>query len=108
MNNCERYRHLLVGLLDRELDPKESAEVNEHLMRCPECREEYEKLREYRRKAVLDLARDIPVVNDIFKIVKSGKVPLIQRDYSDRCGVCCADLLCTVRIFYKRQRKFLG
>jgi anti-sigma factor RsiW len=46
MNNCERYRHLLVGLLDRELDPKESAEVNEHLMRCPECREEYEKLRE--------------------------------------------------------------
>ncbi|MGB5990888.1 MAG: AsmA-like C-terminal region-containing protein, partial [Desulfobacterales bacterium] len=30
------------------------------------------------RKAVLDLAGEIPVVNDIFKIVKGGKVPLIQ------------------------------
>jgi len=30
------------------------------------------------RKAVLDLAGEIPVVNDIFKIVKDGKVPLIQ------------------------------
>jgi hypothetical protein len=46
MNNCEKYRPLLVGLLDRELDPQESAEVNEHLIRCSECREEYEKLRE--------------------------------------------------------------
>jgi anti-sigma factor RsiW len=46
MNNCEKYRHLLVGLLDRELDPQESAEVNEHLMRCSDCREEYERLRE--------------------------------------------------------------
>jgi hypothetical protein len=46
MSNCEKYRPLLVGLLDRELDPQESAEVNEHLIRCSECREEYEKLRE--------------------------------------------------------------
>ena len=46
MNNCEKYRHLLVGLLDQELDPQESAEVNEHLIRCSECREEYERLRE--------------------------------------------------------------
>ena len=30
------------------------------------------------RKAILDLAGEIPVVNDIFKIVKGGKVPLIQ------------------------------
>ena len=30
------------------------------------------------RKAVLDLAGETPVVNDIFEIVKGGKVPLIQ------------------------------
>lgn len=46
MNNCEKFRPMLVGLLDRELDPQESAEVNEHLMRCSACREEYERLRE--------------------------------------------------------------
>jgi len=30
------------------------------------------------RKAVMDLAGKIPVVNELFKIVKGGKVPLIQ------------------------------
>jgi AsmA-like C-terminal region len=30
------------------------------------------------RKAALDLAPDAPVVTDIFKIIKSGKIPLIQ------------------------------
>lgn len=30
------------------------------------------------RKAVLDLAGEIPVVNELFRIVKGGKVPLIQ------------------------------
>ncbi len=46
MNNCEKYRNLLVGLLDRELNPQETTEVNEHLMRCAQCRMEYEQLRE--------------------------------------------------------------
>ena len=46
MQNCEKYRHLMVGLLDRELAPEESAEVNEHLIRCSECREELERLRD--------------------------------------------------------------
>jgi len=46
MENCEKYRHLLVGLLDKELNPQESAEVNEHLLRCSTCREELERLRE--------------------------------------------------------------
>ena len=46
MNNCQHYRHLLVGLLDRELNPQETVEVNEHLIRCSECREELARLRE--------------------------------------------------------------
>lgn len=46
MNNCENYRPLLVGLLDRELNSQEIAEINEHLIRCAACREEYEMLRE--------------------------------------------------------------
>ena len=46
MKDCEKYRTMLVGLLDRELSPQESIEVNEHLARCAECRMEYEQLRE--------------------------------------------------------------
>ncbi|MBN2242348.1 MAG: zf-HC2 domain-containing protein [Acidobacteria bacterium] len=46
MNNCEKYRGLLVGLLDRELNPQETVEINEHLVRCAGCREEYERLRD--------------------------------------------------------------
>lgn len=46
MNDCEKYRTMLVGLLDGELSPQEAAEVNEHLARCAGCRREYDQLRE--------------------------------------------------------------
>jgi anti-sigma factor RsiW len=46
MNNCETFKVRLMGLLDGELPPAEAREVNEHLIRCPGCREEYEELRE--------------------------------------------------------------
>ena len=46
MNNCEPYKGLLVGLLDGELTPDETRQVNEHLARCAACRKEYEQLRE--------------------------------------------------------------
>ena len=46
MNNCEKFRPLLVGLLDGELTAGEKAEINAHMIRCSGCREEYERLRE--------------------------------------------------------------
>ena len=46
MSDCGKYRPLLVGLLDGELTSGETVEVNDHLMRCSQCREEYERLRE--------------------------------------------------------------
>jgi anti-sigma factor RsiW len=46
MNNCESFKGLLVGLLDGELTPDETRQVNEHLSRCTACRKEYEQLRE--------------------------------------------------------------
>ena len=46
MSHCEKFRPLLVGLMDGELTSAESTEVNEHLIRCSECREEFERLRE--------------------------------------------------------------
>jgi anti-sigma factor RsiW len=46
MKNCEECRGLLVGLLDHELTPEETREVNEHLIRCAGCRAEHERLRE--------------------------------------------------------------
>lgn len=46
MNNCETFKGLLVGLMDGELTPDETRQVNEHLTRCAACRAEYEQLRE--------------------------------------------------------------
>jgi hypothetical protein len=46
MKDCEKYKALIVGLMDNELTPEEIHEVNAHLMRCGQCREEYEQLKE--------------------------------------------------------------
>ncbi len=45
MKNCSEIQPLLVGLLDGELTPEEARAVNEHLMRCADCRAEHEHLR---------------------------------------------------------------
>ena len=46
MSDCQKYQGLLMGLLDKELTPEETAEVNDHLTRCEACRKEYEQIRE--------------------------------------------------------------
>lgn len=46
MNDCDQYCHLLVGLVDRELQPQEATAVNDHLRSCAQCRREYEQLLE--------------------------------------------------------------
>jgi anti-sigma factor RsiW len=45
MTTCEQYKALLAGLLDNELKPEESAQLNTHLIRCASCRADYEELR---------------------------------------------------------------
>ncbi len=44
MKTCEQFQGLLVGLADQALEPDEAREVNEHLVRCARCRDEYEQL----------------------------------------------------------------
>jgi len=44
MSNCEKYKTLLMGLLDGELTAEETQDVNQHLTRCQGCRDEYEAL----------------------------------------------------------------
>jgi anti-sigma factor RsiW len=46
MKECEKYKGLLMGLIDGELTPEETSEVNAHLIKCAACRQEYEQLRE--------------------------------------------------------------
>lgn len=46
MNSCDSFKGLLVGLLDGELTPEESRQINEHLTRCAACRQDYEHLRQ--------------------------------------------------------------
>ena len=45
MKDCEKYKSLLMGLIDDELTPEEAGEVNAHLIKCRDCRVEYEELR---------------------------------------------------------------
>ncbi len=46
MKDCEKYKKLLMGLIDNELTPEEASELNDHLTRCSSCRDEYEQLRD--------------------------------------------------------------
>lgn len=50
MSNCEHYKGLLSGLLDSELTTEESADLNDHLIRCASCRADYEELRRTEQK----------------------------------------------------------
>lgn len=44
--DLEKYRPLLMGLMDGELSPEEAADVNDALIRHADLRDEYEKIRE--------------------------------------------------------------
>jgi hypothetical protein len=46
MNECLKYKKLLMGLMDNELTSEEIAEVQQHLTRCADCRKEYEQLKD--------------------------------------------------------------
>lgn len=45
-NKCDQYKGLLMGLMDNELTPEETQEINSHLIRCEACRKEYDELQE--------------------------------------------------------------
>ena len=53
MNNCEKYRPLIVGLLDNELTSEEIQELNTHLNRCEACRKEFDEMKEISGKLAL-------------------------------------------------------
>jgi len=45
MSECNDYKPLLAGLLDQELSPEETTQINKHLNRCAACRADHEELR---------------------------------------------------------------
>lgn len=45
MNDCGNFKALIAGLIDGELTPDETTGLNHHLTRCPDCRQDHEKLR---------------------------------------------------------------
>ena len=44
MPDCTEYKVLMMGLMDNELTPEETADVNQHLIRCETCRKEFDEL----------------------------------------------------------------
>ena len=49
-NKCKEYKGLLMGLMDGELSPEESQDVNSHLIKCAACRHEYDELQKTSEK----------------------------------------------------------
>lgn len=44
-HNCEEYKALMMGLMDSELSDEESIRLNNHMIRCSSCREEFEQMK---------------------------------------------------------------
>ena len=44
MSDCTDYKSLMMGLMDNELIPEETVDVNQHLIRCEACRKEFDEL----------------------------------------------------------------
>jgi Putative zinc-finger len=53
MNDCEKYRPLIVGLLDKELPAEDIHNLNTHLNRCESCRKEFDEMEEVSEKLTL-------------------------------------------------------
>jgi hypothetical protein len=47
--NCRKVSHLLSAFMDGELSGVEHRQLHEHLIRCPECQDDYEGLLQVKR-----------------------------------------------------------
>jgi len=43
--SCDEMKILISGMIDGELEPAEKKKISDHLTSCPDCREEYAKLK---------------------------------------------------------------
>ena len=82
MKDCEKYKGLLMGLIDDELTPEEAGEVNAHLIKCAECREEYEELRttaaKIEKASFEEPTDDRRVVENVYSSLRPGGVFLVD------------------------------
>jgi len=44
MSDCNKYKSLMMGLIDNELTHEETTQVNQHMIRCEACRNEFDDL----------------------------------------------------------------
>jgi uncharacterized membrane protein len=47
-NNCERYKSLIAGFVDKELSESETQELQEHLDKCADCRLDLDELNNWK------------------------------------------------------------
>lgn len=57
---CERYRELLMKLVDNELQEVERRDVEVHLLECPDCKAEYETYRKLAQETTQTLHQFLP------------------------------------------------
>lgn len=96
MAACEEYTRLISAALDGELSPREQAELDAHLARCPQCREVMDQLSGLRQT----LAQLPPVPpppqlkDDIMAAVAQHPVP--RRGSRWAKGLACAAVAAVV------------
>ncbi len=57
---CERYRELLMKLIDNELQEAERRDVEIHILECPDCKAEYETYRKLAQETTQTLQEFLP------------------------------------------------
>jgi anti-sigma factor RsiW len=100
MKDCDPFKGLLVGLLDGELTPDETRQINDHLTRCAACRTEYEQLRETNGKlAAITYREPADVVLDqvwrspYSRFARNASLVLIIGGYAGLMGYGLFELL---------------
>ena len=100
MNNCEPFKGMLVGLLDSELTPDETRQVNDHLTRCAACRVEYEQLRETAGKlATISFQEPTDAVlaqvwkSPFSRLARNASLFLIMGGYASLIGYALFEIL---------------
>lgn len=64
--NCQNWKPLLSGYVDRELTPEETERLTDHLSHCLECRSDLQELRDIEGVTAAMKDETTAPVNDVF------------------------------------------
>jgi anti-sigma factor RsiW len=110
--NCEEADHLLHPYLDRELDPNQSARLEQHLSDCPTCRllaEEFREFQSFFRSSAPTFTAPTQLRANVLAVVESErrKSSILRRPWIYAAAVAAVGL-CLLMILLPDQSKQLS